>query len=128
MDFNNTDRAIYLQIADMIMDQILRGERQLDSRIPSVREFATSVEVNANTVMRAYDYLERMGTLYNRRGIGFFVSPDAPETIRRMRREEFFNNDMNRLFSRMATIGITPEELQVLYTDFIKTLSYNTKK
>lgn len=128
MDFNNTDRAIYLQIADMMMDEILRGERQPDSRVPSVREYATSVEVNANTVMRAYDYLERTGALYNRRGIGFFVSPDAPESIRRMRREEFFNTDMDRVFTRMATIGITPEELQALYTDFIKKLPYNPQK
>ncbi|MCM1484021.1 MAG: GntR family transcriptional regulator [Muribaculaceae bacterium] len=122
MDSSNNDRAIYLQIADGIMDEIIAGVYVPDGRIPSVREYAGRVEVNANTVMRAYDYLERNGTLYNRRGIGFFVSADAIERIKAAWREEFFSTDMPRVFSRMHSIGLTPAELSELYTQFIKTV------
>ncbi len=73
MEFENNRRAIYLQIADKIMDDIMAGLHPVEERIPSVREYAAMVEVNANTVMRAYDYLTREEIIFNRRGIGFFV-------------------------------------------------------
>lgn len=57
MNFKES-KAIYLQIADRICDEVLLGQYQEDERIPSVREYAAVVEVNANTVMRSYDYLQ----------------------------------------------------------------------
>ena len=53
MNFKES-RAIYLQIADRICDDILLGQYEEEGRIPSVREYASIVEVNANTVMRSY--------------------------------------------------------------------------
>ena len=52
------NKAIYLQIADFICDDILQGKLLEDERIPSVREYAATVEVNANTCARAYDWLQ----------------------------------------------------------------------
>ena len=57
MNFKES-RAIYLQIADRICDDILLGQYEEEGRIPSVREYASIVEVNANTVMRSYEYLQ----------------------------------------------------------------------
>ena len=57
MNFKES-KAIYLQIADRICDEVLLGQYQEEERIPSVREYAAVVEVNANTVMRSYDYLQ----------------------------------------------------------------------
>ena len=57
MNFKES-KAIYLQIADRICDEILLGQYDEDGRIPSVREYAAVVEVNANTAMRSYDYLQ----------------------------------------------------------------------
>ena len=54
MDFKES-KAIYLQIADRICDEILLGVYPEEGRIPSVREYAGMVEVNANTVMRSFD-------------------------------------------------------------------------
>ena len=51
-------KSIYLQIADRICDEILQGQYTEEERIPSVREYAATVEVNANTVVRTYDYLQ----------------------------------------------------------------------
>ena len=72
MNFKES-RAIYLQIADRICDDILLGQYEEEGRIPSVREYASIVEVNANTVMRSYEYLQSQEVIYNKRGIGFFV-------------------------------------------------------
>ena len=55
MNFKES-KAIYLQIADRICDEILLGQFGEEERIPSVREYAAIVEVNANTVMRSFDY------------------------------------------------------------------------
>ena len=56
MNFKES-KAIYLQIADRICDEVLLGQYREEERIPSVREYAAVVEVNANTVMRSYDRL-----------------------------------------------------------------------
>ena len=82
MDFKEKDRAIYLQIADRICDEVLSGALRPGERIPSVRSYAAAIEVNANTAMRAYDYLSGIEVIFNRRGIGYFVSENAPEKIR----------------------------------------------
>lgn len=76
MDFRDT-KAIYLQIADRICDEVLVGKFAEDGRIPSVREYAAVVEVNANTVMRSFDQLQSQGIIYNKRGIGYFVAAGA---------------------------------------------------
>lgn len=60
-------KSIYLQIADRINDEILQGQYAEEGRIPSVREYAATVEVNANTVVRTYDYLQGQEIIYNKR-------------------------------------------------------------
>ena len=75
------NQTIYLQIAERISDEILLGHYAIGARIPSVREYAALVEVNANTVMRSYEFLQTQGIIFNKRGIGFFVSPDAKHKI-----------------------------------------------
>jgi DNA-binding transcriptional regulator YhcF (GntR family) len=66
-------KSIYLQIADRICDEILQGQYKEEERIPSVREYAATVEVNANTVVRSFDYLQGQDIIYNKRGLGYFV-------------------------------------------------------
>lgn len=72
-------KSIYLQIADRICDEILQGQYTEEERIPSVREYAATVEVNANTVVRTYDYLQGQEIIHNKRGIGYFVSAGAKD-------------------------------------------------
>ena len=75
----SSDKAIYLQMADRICDEILSGTYADDSRIPSVREGAVMFEVNSNTAVKAYDQLSRVGISYTRRGLGYFVTAGAGE-------------------------------------------------
>ncbi len=118
MEFSS-NKPIYLQITDGIMDRIVEEEYKADGRLPSVREYAAQVEVNANTVMRAYDWLQQQHIIYNRRGIGFFVLPDAVKRINEMRRNIFFRNEVGYFFRRLASFGLTPDDVASLYDDYL---------
>lgn len=110
MNFKES-KPIYLQIADRIMDEILQKIYPEDGRIPSVREYAATVEVNANTVARSFDYLQSREIIYNRRGIGYFVSAQARATIKEMRKREFIDGDLPELFRKMSLLGISIDEI-----------------
>lgn len=110
MNFNGK-KAIYLQIADMICDQILLGELEEEGRVPSVRETAAQVEVNSNTVMRSYDWLQNQQIIYTKRGLGFYVNPGAKQTIHQIRKEEFVQESVPEIVRTMQTLGITVSEL-----------------
>lgn len=80
MNFNN-NKAIYEQMADRLCDEIIAENYKADDRIPSVREYAIMLEVNTNTAVKAYELLAREEIIYNKRGLGYFVAPDArPDT------------------------------------------------
>ncbi len=121
------NQTIYLQIAERISDEILLGRYTVGERIPSVREYAALVEVNANTVMRTYDFLQMQGIIYNKRGIGFFVSPDAKSKIADFRREEFLQNELQRFFIQLYTLDISMEEIESMYEDFMENLKANNQ-
>ena len=110
------NQTIYLQIAERISDEILLGHYAIGSRIPSVREYAALVEVNANTVMRSYEFLQTQSIIFNKRGIGFFVSPDAKIKIKSYR----------RFFIQIYTLNISMEEIDLVYKQFIDKLNSKT--
>lgn len=114
-----SSKPIYLQIADGLMDDIQAGRYPADSRIPSVRETAANAQVNVNTAMRAYEKLERDGIIYNRRGIGYFAAANAPTNIQSQRKQEFFANEINFFFGRLASIGMQPVELLQRYETYL---------
>ena len=118
MNFKD-NKAIYLQIADRIGDQILAGTLTPDGKVPSVRELAAEIEVNANTVARTYEYLQQGGIIYTKRGLGYFVSPDAKEKIVNLRREQLMQGEMDYFLGQLKAVGITPAELQQIYCIFL---------
>ncbi len=105
------NKAIYLQIADLICEDILQDRFLEDERIPSVREYAANVEVNANTCARAYDWLQGQDIIYTKRGLGYFVSPGAKTSIRQMKRQEFMNETLPDVARQMVNLDITMSEL-----------------
>lgn len=120
MNFENGTKAIYLQIVDRISDSILSGEFNEDERLPSVRDYAASMEVNANTAMRAYEKLTDKGLIYNRRGIGFFVSKGARLKIITERGDELVNSRLDSMFSLLRHLGVTPDDLKKAYEEYIE--------
>lgn len=107
MDFNE-NKPIYLQIFDVICERILSGDLQPEARIPSVREYGADIGVNPNTVMRTYEKLTADGIIFNKRGIGYFVSPDATGTIREAQRRHFLEEELPVILRKMKLLGIDP--------------------
>ena len=97
MNFKES-KAIYLQIADRICDEILLGQFAEEERIPSVREYATIVEVNANTVMRSFDYLQSQNIIYN----------------------TFLKEELDYFFRQIKTLDIPIKEITDMYREFCK--------
>lgn len=118
MEFTN-QRPIYLQIAEMICEQILSKKFREDERIPSVREMAVQLEVNPNTVMRTYEFLQGKEIINNKRGIGYFVAVDGISKATDLRKTEFLESELPRLFKTAQLLNISFEELQKQYTTFI---------
>ncbi len=109
------ERPIYMQIVDKICGEILCGKFPENERIPSVREYGASLEVNANTVVRSYDFLQNKDIIFNKRGIGYFVADGAQDRIRQMRREMFMTEQLNDFFNEIDILNIPIEEIVELY-------------
>jgi len=120
MDYK-TDKPIYLQIADFVCERILQGVWKADERISSVRELSVTLEVNPNTIVKAFDFLESKQIIFQKRGIGYFVENDGLQRIREMYRIEFFNEGLPNLFHRMKLLNISINEISEKYEQ-------NTKK
>ena len=105
MDFHS-DKPIYLQIADTLCESILCGTLKAEDRIPSVREYGAQIGVNPNTVMRTYEKLTDDGIIYNKRGIGYFVSADAHEKILEAQKADFLSKEVPAIRRNMELLGL----------------------
>jgi len=119
MEFKS-DKPIYLQIVDYICEKILRGDWVKEQRIPSVRELSSTLAVNPNTVMRAYEILERKEIIFNKRGIGFSVSLDANEKISESLKKDFIDEELPYFFRKMKMLEFTIKEIESEYNKFLK--------
>jgi len=119
MQFRET-QSIYLQIADYVCEKILLKEWPQGDRIPSVRELAVQLEVNPNTIMKTYEFLQQEKIIFNQRGIGFFAANDAIQQATRYRRDWFIEKDLPQVFRSLFLLGMDPEELKPLYQQFKK--------
>lgn len=121
MTFSN-DKAIYIQMADRLCDDILAGVYADDERIPSVREYAVKLEVNTNTAVKAYDYLARDGIIYNKRGLGYFVTGGARDRIMEERRKDFMENILPDMFRNMRLLGVDIKDIDAEWQRYCENL------
>jgi GntR family transcriptional regulator len=117
MEFKDNE-PIYLQIATYVSEQILLRKWAVEDKVPSVRELAVALQVNPNTVMRTYEQLQNQDVIYNKRGIGFFVAPDALRKIKALRRERFLQQDLPEFFRNIFLLDIPLDEIQERYEAF----------
>ena len=111
----NSDKPIYVQMADRLCDEILAGTYKDDDRIPSVREYAVLLEVNTNTAVKAYDELARANIIYNKRGLGYFVTKGAKRQILKDRKKAFMKEKLPELFRQMQLLDITIDDVVEVY-------------
>ena len=108
-------QAIYLQIAKIIEEKILRKEWVAETRIPSVRDLAVAMEVNPNTVVRTYEILQQKEMIYNKRGIGYFVSEKAYSNIQKEWKKNFKEQDLPVFFKTISLLDFSIDEILFLY-------------
>ena len=112
MEFRNNDKSIFLQIADSITEKVVSGTYPPEEKIPSVREMAAEVGVNPNTIMRTYNELQSMQIIENKRGIGYFVKPEAQKLILDKKKTDFFSKILPDMIEQAGLLGITSDELK----------------
>ncbi len=119
MNFKDT-QSIYLQIGDYVCEQILIDTWKEEERIPSVRELAVSLQVNPNTVVRAYEYLLSNEIIFNKRGIGYFVESDAKIKIMNYLRKQFLEQELPFVFKNMDLLNMSIEDVKQEYESYKK--------
>ena len=111
----NDHKAIYLQIADQMVEDVLKGKTKAGERALSVRELAAQIQVNPNTVVRSYGLLEQEGLLQNQRGIGYYIAENAFEKARNLKRREFIEETLPEVFKTMQLLEISLSDISELY-------------
>lgn len=111
MEFKSK-KGIFLQIADNLCNQILEGVLKPQERVPSVRELAAELEVNRNTVMRTYSYLQDQQIFENKRGIGFFVASSAINLILEKEKKQFLENELPYIVKKIELLKLSQNDLQ----------------
>ena len=124
MMFTN-DKPIFQQMADRLSDEILACVYQDDDRIPSVREYAVTLEVNTNTAVKAYEQLARENIIYNKRGMGYFITPGAREQILKERRQAFLKQQLPELFRQMKLLGLNLKDIETAWAEDGKKEKYS---
>ena len=97
---------IYLQIARMLEDDILRGIYREEEQVPSTNELARAYNINPATAAKGINLLVAGGILYKRRGIGMFVAPGAGEKVRDKRRAAFYEGYVRPLIREGRSLGL----------------------
>jgi GntR family transcriptional regulator len=102
---------IYAQLDRSIRAAIATGELEPGAQLPTVRQLAVDLAVNANTVARVYAQLERDGMLETRRGVGTFVRESQSPQASRAHRERELGELIRRFIGDAALLGFTLPEL-----------------
>lgn len=107
-------RALFLQIAEAIEDQIVDGSLGEESQAPSTNELAAFYRINPATAAKGVNMLVDSGVLYKRRGVGMFVTAGARDRVRSARREAFADRYLEPLLTEARRLGISPSDLSAL--------------
>ncbi|UOQ57293.1 GntR family transcriptional regulator [Leucobacter allii] len=104
-------RPIFLQIADRIADDVLRGVYAEGDQVPSTNEFAAFHRINPATAGKGVNLLVDRGVLFKKRGIGMFVADGARARIAEERRREFAERYLEPLLAEAQALGLTTRDV-----------------
>lgn len=105
------EKSIYIQIAEMIENDILRDILYEEEKVPSTNELAKLYSINPATAAKGINILVEAGILYKKRGIGMFVAKGAKEVIQKKRKALFYENYVAAMITEAESLGISREEL-----------------
>ena len=107
----DSERPIFIQIAEGIEDAILTGAYEEDSQIPSITEFSTTYRINPATALKGISMLVEEGILYKKRGLGMFVAVGAVEKLKGKRKDLFYDNYVSNLVEEAKRLQLTKEDI-----------------
>jgi GntR family transcriptional regulator len=113
MEFKD-NQAIYLQIANHFFENILQKKWKAGDKIPSIRDMAIQFEVNPNTTMRTFTYLQDKGIIFNKRGLGYYLCDEGHKKTLELKKEQFIKEEMPALLKNMNLLGVTFDDLKAL--------------
>lgn len=102
---------IYIQLAQLVLDRIIRGTLAEGEAAPSVRQVASQERINPLTVSRAYQTLVDDGLLEKRRGLGMFVSAGARDRAISNERQRFLEELWPQIEAKIQLLGLSADEL-----------------
>ncbi len=102
---------LYAQLTRAIRFAIATGRLRIGEQLPTVRQLAVDLRVNANTVAKVYAELERSGILETRRGVGTFVSARHLEANHREEHEKHLNELVDRFVEEAGAMGFSSDDL-----------------
>jgi GntR family transcriptional regulator len=102
---------LYAQLERAIRSAIVNGRLRPGDQLPTVRQLAVDLRINANTVAKVYAELERAGVLETRRGVGTFIREGDPAAVRHGDREERLRTLVDRFLAEAAALGYSAREL-----------------
>ena len=105
------EKSIYIQIKEMIEQDILRDILLEEERVPSTNELAKLYAINPATAAKGVNLLVDEGILYKKRGIGMFVTAGAKNKIMEKRKKNFYDDYVKSLLAEAVSLGITKKEL-----------------
>src|SRR5438477_3268569 len=106
----NHPTPLYAQLERSIRFAIATGKLRIGARLPTVRQLAVDLRINANTVAKVYGELERAGVLETRRGVGTFVRATAAEAATLPERERQLTALADRFLAEAAALGFIANE------------------
>ena len=101
---------IYEQIVMQVCRSLIKGELVPSQRIPSIRELAMQLQVNTNTVQRAYQEMERRQLIYSKRGTGYFISEG--ENMVQEIKTEIVKDVVTRFLEEMRSLGFDDNQIK----------------
>lgn len=110
LDFKD-DKSIYLQIAESIENDIVKGNIEEEAQVPSTNQMAVMYKINPATAGKGINLLVDRGILYKRRGIGMFVASGAKEKIIEERKKGFYEKHIAALLEEARNLGIGTNEI-----------------
>ena len=105
------EKSIYIQISEMIENDILRDILLEEEKVPSTNDLAKIYTINPATAAKGVNILVDSGVLYKKRGIGMFVSAGAKKLIMKRRKAEFYENYVRAIVDEAKNLGMTKEDL-----------------
>ena len=107
----DSEKPIFIQIAEGIEDGILTGLFLEESQIPSITEFSVSYKINPATALKGINLLVEDHIIFKKRGVGMFVAKDAVKKLKQKRQDQFYENYIGRVVEEARKLGISSDDI-----------------